>query len=351
VHDAAVTRAGQVRHRQPHPLLVGGPDEIPFSFQYDLDVRYAVGRLDFDSPSEYAVYAESVVAAEKAWNGSPSTAERRMSFFCPNKPDKASRRMRNELVGGLISRFDAAPLRGWSPQALLDDDATREGLCDLLGGDGTPDFLFTACHGLVFRGDSRQREKQGALLCQTDAPSLDASVSAEEISDQASVHGLIAFHFACFGAGTPELDLNEGGDRKAIREAEKPFTARLPQRLLAHPNGGALAVIGHVSRAWTFSFSGFGKNPQINTFEDVIRRILRGERVGQALELFNLSFAEKAAHLMTLQELEEIAPSNGQRQGQFAVAYCVAKDARNYVVLGDPAVRLEPSQPAVATPI
>jgi hypothetical protein len=325
-------------------LLVGGPDEVPFSFQYDLDVRYAVGRLDFDSPQEYAAYAESVVAAEKAGTGSSPRAERRMTFFCPDNSDDASLRIREELVGGLVSRFSAVRQPDWNVQSVLDDDATQESLCDLLEGDGMPDVLFTACHGLTFpSGHPLQREKQGALHCKSRAGAapLESSVSATEISDQARVHGLIAFNFACYSAGNPGLELEDLEPKESVRRANRPFTARLPQRLLGHPNGGALAVVGHVSRAWTYSFSGFGKAPQLNTFEDVIRRILRGGRVGHALELFNLSYAEKAAELMNLRELDQLAPSNGQREGQLALAYCIAKDARNYVVLGDPAVRLE----------
>jgi len=348
-HDAE-RGAADPRQLPYYLLLVGGPQDIPFSFQYDLDLRRAVGRLDLDTPEAYAAYAASVVENEQAWSGvrSPGGAPgaRRAAFFCPSNSDRISQRMRHELVDNLLARLASEPASGWQLLPVVDDGATREELQSLLGGAGKPDFLFTACHGLVFpANDERQRDKQGALLCRADAvrQPLEAAVAASDITDEACPSGLIALHFACYSAGTPARD-EFGPAHTPI--ALLPFTARLPQRLLGHPRGGALAVIGHVERAWTYSFTGYGKAPQLNTFEDLIRRLLRGEPVGRALELINFRYAEMAAELLTLRELEELEPAKGARDALLASVYCAAKDARNFVVLGDPAVRLFPGETA-----
>jgi hypothetical protein len=64
--------------------------------------------------------------------------------------------------------------------------------------------------------------------------------------DATRLDGLIAFLFACYGAGTPETDhfLPEAVTGVS-RIAPAPFTARLAQRLLAR---GAAAVVGHAQR-------------------------------------------------------------------------------------------------------
>jgi hypothetical protein len=52
-------------------LLVGDPEAIPFGFQYRLDIVYAVGRLDLETPEDYERYALGVVDSERAATAAP----------------------------------------------------------------------------------------------------------------------------------------------------------------------------------------------------------------------------------------------------------------------------------------
>jgi hypothetical protein len=321
-------------------LLVGDPETIPFSFQYQLDLQYAVGRLGFDDLADYRRYAESVVAAETG-GGRRSP---RACFFAPANP--------GDPVTGSTCAHLTRPLAdaarrdqpGWAVETALGTEATRGRLGGLL--DEAPAFLFAACHGLGFAaGDPWQRERQGALVCQ-DWPGpgpggIDRGhyFAAEDLEERARVHGLVAFCFACFGAGTPRWDefVREGpAERRAL--AAGAFLGRLPQRLLGHPRGGALAVVGHVDRAWGFSLVWPGAGPQTGVFESALRRLLDGQPVGWAMEPFNQRYAELAADLAA--EVEALGFGKKPDETALADLWTASHDARNYTIVGDPAVRI-----------
>src|SRR5262249_11123383 len=193
-----------------------------------------------------------------------------------------------------------------------------------------------------------QKSTQGALLCQDwsgfGGVRPEHFLAAADIPDDANVNGVVAFFFACFGAGTPDadqflMDFSQAGNAPPL--APSPFTAPLPKRLLAHPNGSALAVLGHVDRAWGCSIQA-AKVPdaQIGTFRNTIGFILDGFTVGHATSAqFGARFAALSTALSS--STSPTAPVAARLSDRDLVMQWLERnDAQNYVLLGDPAVRI-----------
>lgn len=323
-------------------LIVGQPERIPFSFQYLLDVQHAVGRLCFDTPQEYARYVQSVIDYE---TGVSVPNAKEMAFFATRHTDDPATRLSADLLARPLA--DEVPGRyGYTARQLWGADARKANLGDLLTTTGgvPPALLFTATHGMGFpEGDPRQFAAQGALLCQ-DWPGVGyinekQYFSGADLDPQARVHGTVVFSFACFGAGTPHKDdFAHGPGMVPPDVAPRPFVAELPKRLLAHPQGGALAMIGHVERAWGYSFVWGQAGAQLNVFKDALGKMLAGWTVGHAMEGFNQRYAEISTVLS--EELERVPFGQPVAPQDLAGWWTARNDARNYIIVGDPAVRL-----------
>jgi hypothetical protein len=325
-------------------LLVGDPERISYRFQYELDVTYAVGRLYLPTVDAYRQYALNVVRSETAEAAPP---ERSVAFFGVRNDDDEATRLSADYLVAPLSNAIASANPSWQVTCVSGEQATKSRLRALLGGPETPRLLFTASHGMAFpRDDELQAAHQGALLCQNwpgpreHAGPIPSSYyfSGDDVDPEANLEGAISFHFACFAAGTPRLDEFAAVDvAEPEHLADQAFVARLPQRLLAHRRG-PLAVVGHVDRAWGFSFLWDDVTDQYEHFRSALTFIMDGKPLGLATEFFNARYADIASTLTM--ELEELRFGKIVDELLLADLWTANTDARNVVIIGDPAVRL-----------
>ncbi len=316
-------------------LLIGDPVEIPHRFQYLLDLQYAVGRLSFDDVESYARYAESVVAVER---GEHHVHPEMQFFSVVHEGDQATEISAEKLIQPL-RRFIGEERGEWIVE--LTEKGRRADLGRFLGEE-TPALLFTACHGLGYRsGHPLQTSNQGAILCQDwpghGPPRPEHYFAAADLGDDARVQGLIAFLFGCYSAGTPHMDnFPPPPLRNPIERAPQPLVSPLARRLLSHPNGSALAVLGHVDRTWTRSF-GAGRGMGYLHILSLLKMLLDGYPVGAAMDWMHERFAEISTELTNvLDRYDQLTVDTSQLAGLWRAN----NDARNFVVLGDPAVRV-----------
>ena len=333
-------------------MLVGSPDEIPFSFQYELDAIYAVGRLYFDQIPEYAQYAQNVVDFEK----DPTPQSRAIACFnTRNEGDRATALLHDQVAVNLaLGSNGSGPVGaalGFSMHPMLAGNATKANLLGLLrdGVQGVaPALLFTGSHGVSFRGDPQQAMKQGAILTQDWAggpAGPNTYLTAAEIPSNARLQGAMHFFFACYSAGCPQFDTYVyDPNRQPVQIAPRTLVSRLPQRMLL---SGAQAVIGHIDQAFAFSFQNMGGAGMAQNFRQPLVRLLQGRRVGDAMDEFDHRWGSLSA-VLAQSQLKRLASPAGSIDMLVANRWVARDDARNYVVLGDPACRLKPTAPPAA---
>jgi hypothetical protein len=173
--------------------------------------------------------------------------------------------------------------------------------------------------------------------------------AGKHVPQAARFDGLIVFSFACYSAGTPQTeDFAYLKQQKPEELSPQPFVSQLSQRLLAQ---GAMAFIGHVERAWDYSFLWQGVGRDIATFQSTLEAILKGKPIGHALQHFNDRYLALARELTESEEEGLLHQYNlGEPVDPFELAalWTAHNDARAYVLYGDPFVRINPSLMSVS---
>ena len=100
-------------------------------------------------------------------------------------------------------------------------------------------------------------------------------------------------------------------------------------------------MLAHIDRAWAFSFQTDRLKPQIQDFRSVMELLLAGNRIGQATDDFNRRWSVLSAELSMLVEEQEASGTTTDMVAKLGNRWVARDDARNYLILGDPAVRLK----------
>jgi hypothetical protein len=292
-----------------------------------------VGRLDFDVLLNYENYAKNVVEAEVNANRC-----NKVTFFGPEQ-DQGTNFLVTKILRPLADST-ALEQPNWSVDTFLSDQATKENLSRILSGRNRSSLIFIGSHALRYRsGHLRQKSNQGAIICHEwpglDAPAVEHYFSAEDIPDDADLRGMTVIQFGDSSAGVPHLDDFSSSSRREVSPG--PFVSELAKRCLGISNG-ALSFIGHVDQVWTHSVQWQAAGPQLQMFEVVLRSLMNGARVGEAMKYFSSRYAQIA-------ELVATALASAFQAREFDAEdleylWIARIDARNYILLGDPAVRV-----------
>ncbi len=311
-------------------LLVGSPRRVSFELQRALQVQYAVGRISLEQPQDYRRYAESVIASEVR---NESWVEPRAVFFAPR--DRAPRgrgEQDSRDVDGFVEPLAAELVEQGTVDVvrLLGSAATRSRLIEVLSeANAAPTVMLAAAHGLGWRTEhDDQVVSQGALICQDwpgNGPVEPHHVlSARDVPADTNLANSMMLFVSSFGAGTPAQDHGEA------------FVAGLPQRLLSHPGGSALAVVGMVDRAATFNAS--LASDQRRWWRVILTALLDGQPVGHALREL---IGQQASAALELEDLRRKASFGAPISDHALVdAWLRHHQASSTIVLGDPAARL-----------
>lgn len=345
--------------RPRYVLLTEDVTGISLDFQQALASVAYVGRLAFEAPADYGVYARKVLDIEAA-----TTRKTPRALFCSawSALDAATRIGRDMLVEPC---YQSAAVANMKARPMLADVPTWVGqspdsacLDPLLSAAATPDpaVLLSLSHGIAYpRGPFENRKRRQGTLSLGDGDLLGSDLLAEA----SFLPGGVWLMVACYGAGTPDRSayarwLRDLAVAKKVDEllpvevlpkaGDPPFVAELPKVALANPKG-PLAVIGHMDLAWTYSFQeeDSAMRSRADRFWSAMYALLRGRRVGPAFDTLLYPLRETNERLLATYEQREDDRGTGTAEdaAAFAGRWMLRQDLRGYVTLGDPAARMQ----------
>lgn len=171
--------------------IIGGPQDIPWSVQYSLGTRHAVGRIPLAGEA-LAHYVDALIAG---WPEAPAELDRALMWTVDHGEDDMTHLMRTVISGPLADALSTPPpLKKY--QEITGDAATGEALLASLT-QSLPGLVVTSSHGMTGpSGDlAAMRATLGLPVDRNHVP-LDAGALTAALPG-----GCVWFSQACCSAG------------------------------------------------------------------------------------------------------------------------------------------------------
>lgn len=319
-------------------MLLGSPEILPWRLQFGLQADCYVGRVDL-SGDALDRYVQRLI---DDWSGAGAD-ETKPLIWSPAQSGDITRLMRDCIAAPLFEKFRAD---GGLTPAFIDGtvtaatgDALAEGLADQ-----RPAFVATTSHGMTGPlSDSVQMKSDLGVL-------VDANlkiVAPDKLLAAWQPDGAIWYAHACCSAGSQSATSFSGlvvagssVDRilRAVAGCGNTV-APFPQALLSAEKP-ARAFVGHVEPTFDWSVrqrdtGQFLTDPLLDSF---YQRLFSGEPIGMALDS-----CRRMAGGLLINSLEQAETASGEGQsvaGEILANRLMARDWRAFVLLGDPACRL-----------
>jgi hypothetical protein len=331
---------GVAKGRLPrYVLIVGGPEKIPWSVQYALGTRRAVGRL----PLSGDALGNYVTAMLSDW-ASANVDVRAPLMWTVDLPGDITAEMRAVIANPLEARLTDPRLPRF--RHLTDGHATRAELLTALTA-ARPALVITSSHGLT--------EGTGTQLTGTLGLPVDAGHTPLELNalDNAMPPGAIWHAQACCSAGSEGPSkyaglLGQGTTALAVVTAVAALgstVAPAVTRLLGREQP-VRAIIGHVEPTfdWTLRVAETGQGLANDLVAALSTNLYAGQPIGHAFSDYRAGVGELHAQWATA--YDQRASGDVTVRPRLTRLRLTAFDRQSMVLLGDPTVTLPPLEAA-----
>jgi hypothetical protein len=344
--DVRITggETGTGRGQMPRYLLiVGSPEQVPWSVQFRLNVSVCVGRLDLP-PEGLRNYVRALISG---WADSGARRDAPVVWGVDHGNPDITWLMRQVIAEKVAAGYAADEESRAGVRQLMGGQATAQGLIDALAAT-PPALVFSTSHGMTgpVADPAAMARNLGLLVDQHQQMLQPADVLARWQPD-----GAIWYAHACCSAGSDRVTHFRGlvdaeskvGQVLEAVAALGALTAPFPTALLGaeRPLG---AFVGHVEPTFNWTLRD-PKNRQVVTaglVHALYNRLFaaRPEPVGLALERVYDQVGERFSDWRDA--VERVNEGDAAARSAATLAQLTALDLQSIVILGDPTVAVRP---------